>query len=108
MEASLHRLTKDVLCQQDLAVVLNAALETLSKPDRAKAYMEHMSKLNGGWGNPLIQVEELRESLKCLTRLAENSDQFSFRTLSNPDIELGEGKFHFAMIKPEDADRTPK
>ena len=106
MEASLHRLTKDVLCQQDLAVVLNAALETLSKPDRAKVYMEHMSKLNGGWGSPLNRVEELRESLKCLTRLAENSDQFSFRTLSTPDIEVSEGKFHFALIKPDE--REPK
>lgn len=104
MEASLHRLTKDVLSQQDLAVVLNAALETLAKPDRAKAYMEHFRKRNGDWGNPLSQVEELRESLKCLVRLAENSDQFSFRTLSNLDIELSEGEFHFALIKPDDND----
>ena len=108
MEASLHRLTKDVLCQQDLAVVLNAALETLSQPDRAKTYMEHMSKLNGGWGNPLSQVEELRESLKCLIRLAENSDQFSFRGLTTDDINVSEGQFHFAMIRPTDAERDPK
>ena len=108
MEASLHRLTKDVLCQQDLAVVLNAALETLSKPDRAKAYMEHMSKLNGGWGNPLIQVEELRESLKCLTRLAENSDQFSFRVLTTEAINVSEGQFHFALIRPTDGEQAPK
>ena len=108
MEASLHRLTKDVLCQQDLAVVLNAALEILSQPDRAKAYMEHMSKLNGGWGSPIKRVEELRESLKCLTRLAEGSDQFSFRTLHNPDIDVSEGQFHFALIRPTDDDQKPK
>ncbi len=108
METSLHKLTEDVLSQQNLAVVLNAALELLSQPDRAKAYMRHMNKLNGGWANPLQEVEELREQLKCLSRLAQSSDQFSFRPLLTPDIELSEGKFHFELIKPERESRTPK
>ena len=104
MQATLFQLTENVLNQQNLAVVLNAALETLSQPDRAKAYMDHMSSLNGGWGSPLREVEELREQLKCILRLAQGSDEFSFRLLSTEDIKVDEGMFHFALIKPENND----